>query len=137
MKLFLAGAARSTPNPVYSMESDRRNAAIRQLTDLLRQTGIVHDPANKLETSHRANATRKPDHVEQEPTHASGRLSQRRDEALREARRERAFERRRFAADLVYLREFFKLTPALKVDERKAKTSSDHFFGVGGGSFKR
>ena len=114
---------RSTTNPVYTMESDRRNAAIRQLTDLLRQTDIVHDPANKPETSHRANATRKPGHVEQEPIHASGRLSQRRDEALREARRERAFDCRRFAAKRS-LREFFKLTPALKVDERKAKTSS-------------
>ena len=133
---------RSTTNPVYTMESDRRNAAIRQLTDLLRQTGIVHDPANKPETSHRANATRKPGHVEQEPIHASGRLSQRRDEALREARRERAFDCRRFAAKRSRLSSRIFQVDA-RFESRRTKSEnvfsfSEHFFfRVGGGSFQR
>ena len=95
-----------------------------QLTDLLGQTGIVHDPTNKPETSHRANATRKPDHVENKSqlTLPVAYLNVVTKRFARLDANARSTVDDSLQNDL--LREFFKLTPALKVDERKAKTSS-------------
>ena len=138
-KLFLAGAAIE-----HEIHYESR------IHDGIGQTKRCHSPAYRSPTPNRYRAR----------SHEQLRSvsSRQRDQETR-SRRTRANSRfylnvvtKRFARldanarstvddslqnDLVYLREFFKLTPALKVDKRKAKTSSDHFFRVGGGSFQR